>query len=174
MPVRKLMFTLTVKHVLNLSKYNKNGSPEAPHFTWVLLEDKKAWGRKGGVDGINFNWLLFTYVTVWVIFYLPHASWHPPDEFASTVVEAVRLYQGQITRFDAVWPPSTTAFKVNSSSFLVDDEFRPRENDVFTLKKKIGDSRTDETPWPHPSTSLFLALVKSNGRRIAAVTIHEW
>ena len=163
----------------------------------------------------------------------------------------MRLYQGQITRFDAVWPPSTTAFKVNSSSFLVDDEFpkgispsllytllcaccctklfasslqyldsvliwRPRDCDStqglresllkvpisitnvrsiqqdfvaqnwgeekqrrmghydgFTLKKKMRDSRTDEAPRPHSSTRLFLALVKSNGSRIAAVTIHE-
>jgi hypothetical protein len=45
--------------------------------------------------------------------------------------------------------------------------------DGFTLKKKIRDSRTDETPRPHSSTRLFLALVKSNGSRIAAVTIHE-
>jgi hypothetical protein len=27
---------------LNLSNYNKDGSPEAAHFTWVLLEEKKA------------------------------------------------------------------------------------------------------------------------------------
>ena len=44
--------------------------------------------------------------------------------------------------------------------------------DGFTLKKKIRDSRTEETPRPHSSTSLFLALVKTNARRIA-VTIHE-
>ena len=24
--------------VLNLSNYNKDGAPEAPHFAWVLLE----------------------------------------------------------------------------------------------------------------------------------------
>ena len=26
----------------NLSNYNKDGSPEAPLMTWVLLEEKKA------------------------------------------------------------------------------------------------------------------------------------
>ncbi len=30
----------TSKH--NLSNYKKDGSPEAPHYTWVLLEEKKA------------------------------------------------------------------------------------------------------------------------------------
>jgi hypothetical protein len=30
----------TSKH--NLSNYNKDGSPEAPLFTWFLLEEKKA------------------------------------------------------------------------------------------------------------------------------------
>jgi hypothetical protein len=43
--------------------------------------------------------------------------------------------------------------------------------DGFTLKK-IRDSRTVEAPRPHSNTRLFLALVKSNARRIA-VTIHE-
>jgi hypothetical protein len=28
--------------VLNLDNYNKDGSPGSPHFTWVLLEEKKA------------------------------------------------------------------------------------------------------------------------------------
>ena len=37
--------------------------------------------------------------------------------------------------------------------------------DGLTLKKIRG-SRTDETPWPQSSTCLFLALVKSNTRRI--------
>jgi hypothetical protein len=32
----------TSRHLLNLSNYNKNESPEAPHFAWILLEEKKA------------------------------------------------------------------------------------------------------------------------------------
>jgi hypothetical protein len=40
--------------------------------------------------------------------------------------------------------------------------------DCFTLKKKIRDSRTDETPRPHSCTRLFLVIVKSNARRSAA------
>jgi hypothetical protein len=38
--------------VLNLSNYNKDGSPEAPDLTLVLLEEKRHEGHKGGVNGI--------------------------------------------------------------------------------------------------------------------------
>jgi hypothetical protein len=92
MPVRTLMFTLTGKHVLNLSNNNEDGSPESPHFSLTLpgysWRRRRHEGDKGGVDGINFNWPLTIYV--WVIFYL-HASWHPPDEFASTVADRQRI-----------------------------------------------------------------------------------
>ena len=45
------------------------------------------------------------------------------DEFHATVAEAVRHYQGQITRLDADWPPATTTVEGSNSSFLVDDVF---------------------------------------------------
>jgi hypothetical protein len=55
--------------LLNLSNYNKDGSPEAPHSTWVLLEEKKAWGRQEW-SGRNllgfwlrmFEWFLFAHI----------------------------------------------------------------------------------------------------------------
>ena len=35
--------------VLNLSNYNTDGSPEAPNFTWALLEETKASGKQGWI-----------------------------------------------------------------------------------------------------------------------------
>jgi hypothetical protein len=41
--------------------------------------------------------------------------------------------------------------------------------DGFTLKKKIRDSRTDEAPRPHSSTSLFLTLVVQCNRLVPSL-----
>jgi hypothetical protein len=44
--------------VLNLNNYNKDGSPDAAHFTWVLLE-KKMRETRGGAEGMD---LAFDYI----------------------------------------------------------------------------------------------------------------
>ncbi len=43
--------------------------------------------------------------------------------------------------------------------------------DGFTLKKKIRDSRTNEAPWPHSSTCLFLALVVQCKRLVPSLRL---
>jgi hypothetical protein len=50
---------MTPPSMLNLSNYNKDGSPEAPNFTWVPWGRKKHYRYKGGVDGI---YLAFDYI----------------------------------------------------------------------------------------------------------------
>ena len=65
----------TSKHVLNLSSYMQDEPPESAHFTWVLLEDKKAWGRQGW-SGRN---LLGVWLHVFEWFFTPPPPlWSPP------------------------------------------------------------------------------------------------
>ena len=49
----------TPSTVLNLSNYNKNGSPEAPHFTWVIFGLDFSGAEKGmretRVEWTEFN-----------------------------------------------------------------------------------------------------------------------
>jgi hypothetical protein len=51
---RMIVNTSHWQHVLNLINYNKDGSLEVAHFTWVLLEEKMNKTR-GGVDGIYLD-----------------------------------------------------------------------------------------------------------------------
>ena len=45
--VQVLQALMMTPPVLILSNYNNDGSAEAPHSTWVLLEEKNAGGRQG-------------------------------------------------------------------------------------------------------------------------------
>jgi hypothetical protein len=58
------------------------------------------------------------------------------------------------------------AYHSTSLHFIGEGTPRMDRYGDFTLKKKIRDSRTDDTPWPHSSTLLFMTLVKSYARRM--------
>jgi hypothetical protein len=60
--------------MLNLSICNNDGSPEASHFSWVLLRRKMHKGDKGGVDGI---YLTFDYISL-SDFLFAHIVTRPP------------------------------------------------------------------------------------------------
>jgi hypothetical protein len=67
--------------VLNLSNYNKDGSLEAPHFTWVLrgFKEKKAWLRQGWRSGRNWLGLSLRMFEWFFIFTHRHLSLSPPS-----------------------------------------------------------------------------------------------